>query len=142
MLKHFQVPFSVVHDLDWPYTKDGAGNGMWTINQSIYEEIVACRAAKIAVRHRCSVPDFERYIGGEALGKDKPLAAYVRVNEDEALREKLQNYLVDVCDSDDHEPFGALQDEADYLEHIKAVLKKWNADNGEPNDIRLIGNAK
>lgn len=46
---------------------------MWTINQSIYNEIVACRKAGIAVRHRYSIPDFERRLGGHELGKDKPL---------------------------------------------------------------------
>lgn len=138
MLRHFSVPFSIVHDIDWPFNLEGGRNSMWTINQSIYDEIVACRNMGIAVHHRCSIPDFERSLGGAELGKDKPLAAYLRVVEDPALREKLQLFLVDICDGAEQEPFGALNGLA-YLEKLDAELRKWNSVNGKPEDIRLTG---
>ncbi|MBG0812344.1 AAA family ATPase [Methylosinus sp. H3A] len=140
MLRHFRVPFSIVHDVDWPFNHEGGRNGMWTMNQSIYDQIVACRNTGIAVRHRCSIPDFERSLGGAELGKDKPISAYLRVVEDPALREKLQQFLVDICDGVEHEPFGALPPDLDYLEKMHAVLRAWNNINGKPDDIRLIGN--
>ena len=82
MLRHFQIPFGIVHDIDWPYTSKGGGSAMWTINKSIYDEIEQCRSDGVTVRHRCSVPDFERALGGEELGKDKPLEAYLRIKAD------------------------------------------------------------
>ena len=139
MLRHFRVPFSVVHDVDWPFNQEGGKNGMWTVNQSIYDQIVACRDAGIVVRHRCSIPDFERSLGGNELGKDKPLSAYLRVTGDPALREKLQQFLVDICDSAEHEPFGALPNGVSYIEKVAAALQEWNGVHGKPNDLRLLG---
>ncbi|WP_341858914.1 AAA family ATPase [Qipengyuania sp. GPGPB31] len=66
MLRHFQIPFGIVHDIDWPYTSKGGASAMWTINQSIYDEIEQCRSDGVTVRHRCSVPDFERALGGRS----------------------------------------------------------------------------
>lgn len=141
MLRHFHVPFSIVHDIDWPFNLEGGGNGMWTINQSIYEAILECRAAGIAVHHRCSIPDFERSLGGSELGKDKPLSAYLRVSGDAALREKLQQFLVDICDGAEHEPFGPLPDGLPYIEKVAAMLREWNGAHGAADDIRLVGKA-
>jgi len=85
MLRHFRVPFSIIHDIDWPFTNTQGANGMWTTNQTIFDELQACRADGLVVRHRCSVPDFESELGGEELGKDKPLQAYLRIKGDETL---------------------------------------------------------
>lgn len=139
MLRHFRVPFSIVHDVDWPFKRDGTANGMWTINQSIHDAIVTCREVGIIVRHRCSVPDFERTIGGDSLGKDKPLSAYRRVTEDAALREKLQQFFVDICDGKEQEPFGPIPDGTSYIAKVSVALRSWNDVYGTPNDIRLLG---
>lgn len=141
MLRHFRIPFSIVHDIDWPFNHEGGGNGMWTINQSIYDAILECRQDGIEVHHRCSVPDFERSLGGAELGKDKPLSAYLRVNGDASLREKLQEFLVEICDSAELEPFGPLPDGLTYMEKVKATLHEWNETYGTSGDIRLVGKA-
>lgn len=141
MLRHFRVPFSIVHDVDWPFNHEGSKNGMWTINQSIYDAILECRLAGIAVRHRCSIPDFERSLGGSELGKDKPLSAYLRVSSDAALRDKLQQFLVDICDGVEHEPFGPLPDKVPYIEKVAAMLHEWNGMHGTADDVRLVGKA-
>ena len=139
MLRHFRVPFSIVHDVDWPFNHEGGANGMWTINTSIYDQIVACRTLGIAVRHRCSMPDFERSLGGEELGKDKPLAAYLRVSGDPVLRAELQQFFVDICDSGEHHPFGLLPDSVTHIERMDARLREWNLAHGKPDDVRLFG---
>lgn len=114
---------------------------MWTINQSIYDAITECRIAGIAVRHRCSIPDFERSLGGSELGKDKPLSAYLRVSGDAALRAKLQHFLVDICDGAELEPFGPLPDGVHYIDKVSAMLHEWSGEHGAANDIRLVGRA-
>lgn len=140
MLRHFRVPFSIVHDVDWPKTSDGKGNGMWTTNQTIYDELEACRAAGLTVRHRCSIPDFERALGGEELGKDKPLQAYLRIKGDPALREQVCAMMVELCDCEDHYPFGHDPQGAQlYIERLEEKLTEWCAHNGMAGDIRLVG---
>jgi ABC-type branched-subunit amino acid transport system ATPase component len=59
MLSHFKVSFSVLHDADTPFRRDGAGNGAWSANEMILQEIEATRAAGVRVVHRISVPTFE-----------------------------------------------------------------------------------
>ncbi|WP_231111319.1 toprim domain-containing protein, partial [Mycobacterium avium] len=72
MLNHFKADFGIVHDIDWPYRRDGSNNGSWTLNTIIRNEIIKCRNNGKKVYHRWSAPDFERFLGGEELGKDKP----------------------------------------------------------------------
>lgn len=141
MLRHFRVPFSIIHDVDWPRTSDGTkANSMWTTNQTIYDELQACRADGITVRHRCSVPDFERELGGEELGKDKPLQAYLRIKEDAALREHVLAMMVELCDCADHHPFGHdPQGAQSYIKRLEEKLTEWCAQNGMAGDIRLVG---
>jgi putative ATP-dependent endonuclease of the OLD family len=63
MLRHFKISFGVLHDSDKPYNDKGGANGMWRINEGIYNEIKQCRSEGIQVRHRYSVPDFEQSFG-------------------------------------------------------------------------------
>jgi energy-coupling factor transporter ATP-binding protein EcfA2 len=142
MLRHFKVPFSIIHDIDWPYTAKGGANGMWTMNQTIYDEIQACRNEGVVVRHRCSVPDFERLLGGEELGKDKPLMAYLKVSDDAEAKAKVRQLITELCDCDDHQPFG--HDPAGellYLDLLKAKLEEWSEQVGSVGDVRLTGQA-
>lgn len=43
MLNHFKADFGIVHDIDWPYRRDGSNNGSWTLNTIIRNEIIKCR---------------------------------------------------------------------------------------------------
>lgn len=140
MLRHFHVPFSIIHDVDWPYTRKGGANGMWTTNQSIFDELQACRADGLTVRHRCSVPDFERALGGEELGKDKPLQAYLRIKEDPALRAHVLGMMVELCDGQDHHPFQHNPEgEQPYIDRLLMELADWCGANEQGDDIRLVG---
>jgi len=142
MLRHFKVPFSIVHDVDWPYNSSGTRNGMWTMNQTIFDEIQACRSEGLVVRHRCSVPDFERFIGGDELGKDKPLTAYLRICNDHQLKATVRAFIAELCDCEDHQPFGYRPDAGiAYIDALKAELDIWCAANGMGSDRRLVGDA-
>ncbi len=139
MLRHFQVPFSIIHDVDWPYTSKGGSSGMWTMNRTIHEEIELCRADGLAVRHRCSVPDFERALGGNELGKDKPVEAYLRIKDDPDLSAQVLAMMLDLCDCDDHRPFGHNQADEDFLDSVYKVLRDWCNAHGFADDIRFKG---
>lgn len=139
MLRHFRVPFSIIHDVDWPYTSNGGGSAMWTLNQTIYDEIEKCRTEGVAVRHRCSVPDFERELGGVELGKDKPLQAYLRIKSDPALSARVLTMMLELCDSEDLRPFGYDPESGPYIDKVRAVLGDWCEANGRESDIRFKG---
>lgn len=141
MLRHFAVDFSIVHDIDWPFTSEGKKNGMWTINRAIYDEIVQSRREGLVVNHRCSVPDFERYLGGKALGKDKPLSAYLRIREDGKTREMVAALFENLCNGKGATPFPTADGPADFEVSAGAALAAWCKENGAEGDIRFTGRA-
>jgi len=141
MLHHFKVDFSVVHDIDWPYSrKTGNAAAMWTINESIYGEIKAARDSGLRVRHRCSIPDFERYLGYEELGKEKPLEAHLKITKDEALKEKVRALFQDLRAGNEDQPFGFNPNAGTaFNEFLKERLQDWAGQHGEADDPRLTG---
>ncbi|QVN18588.1 ATP-dependent nuclease [Burkholderia pyrrocinia] len=143
VLTHFKMDFGVVHDADPPFKRDGTANGMWSENAKIRDEILKARAANVAVRHRVSVPDFERYLGGDEVSKDKPLNAYLAIKEDGALGAKVQGLLSDLLNSAQHEPFAnavfASSDE--YMERLKGAVDAWATANGLADRSRFKGTA-
>lgn len=140
MLHHFKVDFSILHDIDWPYSKTGKAAAMWGVNESIYAEIKAAREGRLRVRHRCSVPDFERYLGYEELGKEKPLEAYLKVANDEALKEKVQGLFQELREGADDQAFGFdPAGGANFKDFLKGKLQAWAKGAGEADDPRLVG---
>jgi putative ATP-dependent endonuclease of OLD family len=140
MLRHFKADFSLVHDADPPYRSDGAANGMWTINGEIRAEVELAREEGLVVRHRCSILDFERYLGGPSLDKDKPLAAYERVRTDEQARARVQLLLADLCHGEVHDPFPKEELEGvSYMDVLRAAVLAWAAGNGLADDVRFKG---
>lgn len=142
MLIHFRVPFSIVHDIDFPLNKQGRNNGVWTENKKIYEKINYARSIGISVNHRCSVPDFERFLGGTELGKDKPLDAYKKVSSDPELRQRIQTFFVDICDGKDPEPFGPIPNDRSYLQVLEEKLQRWRESNEQADNERLTGDSQ
>lgn len=136
MLRHFKTDFGIVHDIDWPKRKDGSENGMWTINNLIREEIKGARAEGRIVRHRWSVPDFERFLGGDELGKDKPYAAFSRVGADETMKDKVRNLMQSLFEGNQHDPAG-FDATGSFLSQIESELRKWAEANGEIANPRL-----
>lgn len=136
MLHHFKADFGVIHDLDWPLRKDGARNGMWSINSEIRKSIIACRDSGLRVSHRWSVPDYERFLGGEELGKDKPYTAYARVSDDEALKARVLDMMQSIFDGECLDPVGH-DASLDFEAQIIAELEAWAVEHGEESNPRL-----
>ncbi|WP_431297072.1 ATP-dependent nuclease [Rahnella sp. PAMC 25559] len=138
MLRHFKTNFGIVHDIDWPYRKNGSGNGMWTINTTIRNEIIKCRESGHIVYHRWSIPDFERFLGGDELGKDKPYAAFKRISSDQKLKERVQGLISSLFDEHQFDPIGHNPDN-DFITQILEELKIWAKENNQDTNIRLLG---
>ena len=140
VLTHFKINFGIVHDCDAPFNKNGAKNGMWTENEKIRNALATARTAGVTVRHRVSVPDFERFLGGEEESKDKPLTAYLNTSKTDALAEQVQALLGALMSSAQHEPFeeGALGEDG-YLAWLKDKVLAWATDNGLDATPRFKG---
>ena len=124
IMQHFKISFGVVHDSDFPLRKDGKINGMWTENEKIRKAIVDARSSGIQVRHRVSIPDFERFLGGEEEEKNKPLTTYKRIAQEAVLRKKAQDLLKDLFDSDQHDPFN-IPVESEYIKVLEKEVCKF-----------------
>jgi len=141
VLKHFKISFGIIHDCDPPFKKDGSKNGMWTENQKIRNAVVDARSAGLTIRHRVSIPDFERFLGGDEESKDKPLNAYAFIKADNEVAERVQKLLVELTNGDQHEPFStnALALNDDYLGHLKIAVDDWANQNGVAGHVRFSG---
>lgn len=140
VMTHFKINFGIVHDTDSPFNKKGHKNGMWTENEKIRNAVLNARAAGLATRHRISVPDFERFLGGEEESKDKPLNTYLVVSKDDALAQRVQDLMTALLVSAQHEPFpdGALG-EGGYLSWLNTVVQAWAKESGVSDDVRFKG---
>lgn len=131
IMQHFKISFGVVHDSDFPLRKDGRINGMWTENEKIRKAIVDARSSGVQVRHRVSIPDFERFLGGEEEDKDKPLTTYKRITQESVLRKKTQDLLKDLFDSDQHDPFN-IPEESEYIKVLQEEVCKFQCSLKRP----------
>lgn len=141
VLTHFKINFGVVHDCDPPFKKNGDKNGMWSENGKIRTAILAARAQGLEARHRVSIPDFERFLGGDEESKDKPLNAYMRVTAEDEPRVKVQGLLADLMRSAEHDPFGAevLHGGVEYMDVLRVRIDEWAAANGWSDEPRFKG---
>ncbi len=144
VMKHFKISFGIVHDCDPPFKLDGTKNGMWTENSKIRSSIIEARSAGLVVRHRISMPDFERFLGGDEESKDKPLNAYTFIKTDDEAGARVQELLKELIDGKEHEPFpaGTIAANPDYLELLRGEITKWAQKNDVGTNIRFIGAAK
>ncbi|QRM32955.1 ATP-dependent endonuclease [Microvirga sp. VF16] len=140
IMNHFRVPFGIIHDADTPFKLDGVKNGMWTENDKIRSAITDCRANGIRVYHRVSIPDFERFLGGESLGKDKPLAAYEMIAAEEKLKVQVQSLLSSLMEGEAVDPFDEnIMASGVYLDVLKEQSIVWAKTNGAYDDPRYQG---
>lgn len=137
VLTHFKINFSIVHDIDSPQRVDGHKNGMWTENRKIYDAIQQARASGLTVRHRVSVPDFERFLSREEASKDKPLNAYLQIKSDGQLAERVQTLLDALLVSEQHSPFAGLADSDDYMKRLSETVIAWAQENNLGDDPRF-----
>ena len=130
LLTHFRIPFGILHDTDAPYRQDGKKNGAWTENTTIADAIVEARGAGIRVRHKVSVPDFERRLGGIEEAKDKPILAYRRVLENEDLKSHIKELFLDLFMGERHQPLEKIAADATSIQittSIKEAVAAWAA---------------
>lgn len=141
MLRHFKIDFGVLHDSDWPYvSKSNKAAAMFGVNQSIYDEIKIARSEGVRVRHRCSIPDFERFLGNDQLASEKPLEAYLRIKKDEALAEQVRSLFEELCVSDSDQPFAFDEAKQSFRDALQERVVVWAKANGESSDPRLNRN--
>jgi hypothetical protein len=139
LLTHFAVPFGVLHDTDYPTRSDGKKNSAWTENSKIAQAISDARKAKIEVRHRVSIPDFERFLRLPESGKDKPIATYRAVSNDSKLQEVIINLFTGLSLSSDVHPVESLKVDATVEGVVSAIesdVFKW-AEVNAPGDKRF-----
>ncbi|BEV16831.1 AAA family ATPase [Herbaspirillum sp. DW155] len=140
VLTHFKINFGLLHDVDPPYKKDGSANGMWTENIKILQAVQLARESGVEVRHRVSVPDFERFLGGEEENKDKPLSAYLAIAGSKELQAKVQHLLTELMSSSDLEPFSSEDPQCvDYDGWLRTKIAAWAKGHGLGEEIRFAG---
>ena len=116
MLTHFNVDFSVLHDSDYPKNKNGAVNGVWSYNNTLFDEIEAARSLGLRVVHRISISTFEiQHLGVELdedfivnlpSSKGKPFYIYKKISETELLKKSIESILDDLIGQESEErPF-------------------------------------
>ncbi|WP_082512117.1 AAA family ATPase [Rhizobium sp. Root1204] len=143
VMQHFKIDFGIVHDCDPPFKKNGDNNGMWTENKKIRDAILTAREAGITIRHRVSIPDFERFLGGEEEAKNKPVTAYLRITGEEELGSSVQALLDELLSSKQYEPFdpNVFPAGADYMNTLGGQIANWAKLNGMADEVRFKGNA-
>lgn len=141
VMRHFKIDFGVVHDADPPFKKDGSANGMWTENEKIFSEVLKARGDGISVRHRISVPDFERGTGGGEVSKDKPLNTYIRVCEDADVEKGVRQLLKELLEGERHEPFEEAKaaTAADFMSILREKVADWAKSAGLQDTLRYKG---
>ncbi len=144
LLTHFGVSFGVLHDSDSPFKSDGTKNGMWKENSKIALAVKTAREAGLSVRHRVSIPDFERRLNGEEESKGKPLATYRRVKADGNLRKHVADLIVDLHGGEDHDPFSSKLIDASggtIMSTLTKLVEEW-ATKCAVGDVRFFGKEK
>lgn len=142
VLTHFKIDFGIVHDADSPFNKNGHKSGMWTENEKIRDAVLKARAVGLQARHRVSVPDFERFLGGQEESKDKPLRTYIAVSKNDDLAKRIQDLMTQLVSSMQGEPFadGVMAGNG-YLGWLSATVLGWAKGNGLSEDVRFKGPA-
>jgi hypothetical protein len=146
MLRHFKVPFAVLHDADTPFRLDGAANSAWSANHTILQEIDATRTTGLRVVHRISIPSFElnhlptaKDKNGYvifAAEKEKPWKMVEALGSNEAVRKSIRGVLDDLVSPDTPEsPF-----ESNTFAGLEGAVNAW-AQQNSPQDPRFFGPA-
>ena len=112
---------------------------MWTENDRIRDELILARNAGLSIRHRISIPDFERFIESVEGSKDKPHHAYAFVKENEEISKKVQKLINDLISGDQHEPFEnqIFIKTPKYMDILKNEIYSWALKNGHEKNIRF-----
>jgi predicted ATP-dependent endonuclease of OLD family len=116
MLAHFKSNFSILHDTDFPFTKNSKKNSAWTANSDINTEIEKARANGLRVIHRLSFYTFESQHKGVEVdkkgdviipsSKEKPWEMYQAIKSNSSISTSVRNVLDDLLTFDSRQqPF-------------------------------------
>ncbi|AKN95252.1 hypothetical protein ACU10_10685 [Xanthomonas oryzae pv. oryzicola] len=139
VLSHFKIPFGVLHDTDTPFIDNGNKNSAWTENGKIWTAIQTARANGVLVRHRVSVPDFERRMGFSAASKSKPLTMYVGVQKSKKMQEDVESLIKELLSDAEHCAVGGAVSDEDFADKLRQVLANWADQNGMASHVKIIG---
>ncbi|AKO02645.1 hypothetical protein BXOR1_14015 [Xanthomonas oryzae pv. oryzicola] len=139
VLSHFKIPFGVLHDTDTPFIDNGNKNSAWTENGKIWTAIQTARANGVLVRHRVSVPDFERRMGFSAGSKSKPLTMYVGVQKSKTMQEDVESLIKELLSDAEHCAVGGAVSDEDFADKLRQVLANWADQNGMASHVKIIG---
>lgn len=137
ILIHFKIPFSLLHDLDYPKTEEGNSNPAWSLNKSIFDVVQTARKNGMKVIHQLSVPSFEIEHCGvkkrkdnsviEYALKEKPWNVIKAINSKEEIQKSIEAKF-DSLLPDGYENTFELKDEASF----NSIIKDW----AKKNDIK------
>lgn len=136
ILNHFGIGYMVVHDLDSPMAKrqdKWIKNGMWNINNKIFEEAQNGNNTKVIV----SVPDFEMQFFGYLQSGDKPYNAIQELKNPDLVDsvKELKN-IVDDNISDTFERL--IRNESQYISLGQQYCKKEGIEMKEKWDFKIV----
>ncbi|MDY6835024.1 MAG: AAA family ATPase [Chloroflexota bacterium] len=143
ILREFKVPFSVLHDADYPVRADGASNNAWSANSQIYDEITETRSCSVDVIHRVSVPNFEfahaqvevneNGHAKQTPAKDKPWKFLDGMKSTTKVESSVKTILNELlADGSTQEPF-----EGQFNERLREETIAWAAANS-PGDPKYV----
>lgn len=142
ILKEFKVPFSILHDSDFPLRSDGKTNGIWNENSKIAKIIQEIRDTGLRIVHRVSIPNFElSYLPIHKTSEgflistpseDKPWHAYEMVKSNPTIESSVMALLKDLINPESDES----QFPGDFEKGLFAGLQSW-ANSNSINDARL-----
>ena len=90
VLRHFGIPYFVLHDIDYRTSANGNSNPAWTLNERIWEEIESANAEGIPSRRFLFDREFESAHHYEHdASQGKPFSAYQQVNGWDLQRDTL-----------------------------------------------------
>lgn len=123
MLSHFNINFSVLHDIDSPRTKDGSRvSPAYTVNKKIADAIGDARAKGLLISYQCSCPNFELHHGMDLPSKDKPYESWRAVRDVPVTRDSVLSALNNLLTPFDPANI-ADADGTNYEAQVKAWIK-------------------
>lgn len=123
ILNHFGSGYSVLHDSDFPRTKDGKKrNSAWAQNNNIIG-VVNEAVTPSKVRVIASLPNFEGAYFGQAIKSGKPYNALIQLKKNEELFSVVESLLSSLLDFTKDVPAGGIcWNEKDQLIPVVATL--------------------
>lgn len=108
ILNHFGSGYSVLHDSDFPRTKDGKKkNSAWTQNNEILK-MVREAANPSRVRLVASLPNFEGAYFGQTIRSGKPYNALTQLKKKEEIFSVIEELLTSLLDFTKDTPTGSI----------------------------------